>query len=559
MCRLLAVLLVSACISIVTAGLRAEPFDASSAAGKPLADEFASSPSDGNVESSPPATDGVRAKTDERDAAGSQPQVQKTLTPEVAWTIDSICLILESAAAANGLPLEFFVRVIWEESRFRPNTVGPMTIGGDRALGIAQFMPYTASERGLLDPFDPATALPEAAEFLAELRGEFGNLGLAAAAYNAGPGRLRNFIGGRGDLPGQTRNYVRAVTGRSIEEWQALDRQGGKDGFIKSISCLQLAAALEPDFSIGDIDRRVDVAALSPDGIPQANPVAGLSTESVAARERNPLQAPAPTLRVPIPRPNPKAASKTFPNTRKAGKLSAAGLPPKSAATKPPRSSPDHLRGALPKETPQDHAAGRRLAAVAAGGVALVRDKNLRLHAGLAKPNPKSKSLQSAPVQTAHSNGTRVPVRATGSLAIVVKKNARGHGLGKPTTLAASGQSNRSSNAPAHSAHSSPTRIAAPATRKVASASDKNVQVHGRSSAIPERPNPRPRPRAAGISAAPVASEKSVARALRASFVESSSSKSKQALHPLRERSPKEITKAADERINKIMIICRGC
>src|SRR5687767_15365267 len=98
---------------------------------------------------------------------------------------DSICLMIESAAQANGLPLEFFARVIWQESRFRADVVGPVTRSGERAQGIAQFMPRTAAERGLLDPFDPVQALPKSAEFLSELRAEFGNLGLAAAAYNA--------------------------------------------------------------------------------------------------------------------------------------------------------------------------------------------------------------------------------------------------------------------------------------------------------------------------------------------------------------------------------------
>src|SRR5262245_38314882 len=67
----------------------------------------------------------------------------------------SICQMVESAAAANGLPLEFFARVIWQESRFRPETVGPRTRTGQRAQGIAQFMPMTAAERLLHDPFDP--------------------------------------------------------------------------------------------------------------------------------------------------------------------------------------------------------------------------------------------------------------------------------------------------------------------------------------------------------------------------------------------------------------------
>src|SRR5262245_19879988 len=82
---------------------------------------------------------------------------------------ESVCLMIESAARAHNLPLEFFARVIWQESRFQPNVVGPRTRTGDRAQGIAQFMPRTAAERGLLDPFDPVQALPKSAEFLREL------------------------------------------------------------------------------------------------------------------------------------------------------------------------------------------------------------------------------------------------------------------------------------------------------------------------------------------------------------------------------------------------------
>src|SRR5215475_13533916 len=83
---------------------------------------------------------------------------------------ESMCLMIESAAQAHGLPLEFFARVIWQESRFNADAVGPRTRSGDKAQGIAQFMPRTAAERGLLDPFDPVQALPKSAEFLRELR-----------------------------------------------------------------------------------------------------------------------------------------------------------------------------------------------------------------------------------------------------------------------------------------------------------------------------------------------------------------------------------------------------
>src|SRR6266852_5577684 len=107
-------------------------------------------------------------------------------------TREAMCLMIESAARANGLPLEFFARVIWQESRFQSDAVGPVTRSGQRAQGIAQFMPGTASERRLLDPFDPVQALPKSAEFLSELRSQFGNLGLGAAKTSKPPERAPN-------------------------------------------------------------------------------------------------------------------------------------------------------------------------------------------------------------------------------------------------------------------------------------------------------------------------------------------------------------------------------
>src|SRR6202158_386896 len=124
------------------------------------------------------------------------------LAPD-ADTREAVCLMIEAAARANDLPLEVFARVIWHGSRFQSDAVGPLTRRGQRALGIAQFMPGPASERRRLDPFDPVQALPKSAEFLNELRNQFGNLGLAAAAYNAGPRRGQGWLrGARGAGPG---------------------------------------------------------------------------------------------------------------------------------------------------------------------------------------------------------------------------------------------------------------------------------------------------------------------------------------------------------------------
>lgn len=135
-----------------------------------------------------------------------------TKTPEA--TPDTNCGMLETAAARYSLPPGFFRRLIRQESNFDPKAVSRAG-----AMGIAQFMPGTARWRGLSDPFEPKQALDESARWLSELRALFGNLGLAAAAYNAGPQRVKDWMAGRGNLPGETRAYVRIVTGRSPEAW----------------------------------------------------------------------------------------------------------------------------------------------------------------------------------------------------------------------------------------------------------------------------------------------------------------------------------------------------
>jgi hypothetical protein len=178
----------------------------------------------------------------------------------------SVCLLVESAAQTHGLPVEFFVRLIWQESRFKPAAVGPLTRSGRRALGIAQFMPATAAERNLLDPLNPIEALPKAAEFLKDLRDQFGNLGLAAAAYNAGPGRVRAWMTGAGSIPAQTRAYVWAITGSSVDEWAT-----GRDVKAKTesgFSCETLMAKLKqpPTTFLAALQQRVVAGAIQPWG-----------------------------------------------------------------------------------------------------------------------------------------------------------------------------------------------------------------------------------------------------------------------------------------------------
>jgi len=195
---------------------------------------------------------------------------------------EAMCLMIESAARESNLPLEFFARVIWQESRFQPNAIGPMTRRGQRAQGIAQFMPYTASERGLLDPLNPVLALPKSAEFLAELREQFGNLGLAAAAYNAGPRRVQEWLAGTGPMPQETRNYVLAITGSTVEDWKQAGKTGKLPERIPTSSCRGLMALLKqaPNPFVAGLEQRVTLAAARQWGVQLA---AGFSRNKALA------------------------------------------------------------------------------------------------------------------------------------------------------------------------------------------------------------------------------------------------------------------------------------
>ncbi|SKA39145.1 Sporulation related domain-containing protein [Enhydrobacter aerosaccus] len=161
------------------------------------------------VHAEPPGATGVGHDANTK-AAATTPE-PKDSRPSV----DKICSALAQAAADNDLPEEFFTRLIWQESRFDSGAISPAG-----AQGIAQFMPQTAAMRGLTNAFEPLQALRESASYLRELRTTFrGNLGLAAAAYNAGPGQVEAWLAGRRLLPGETQAYVRIVTGHTAEAW----------------------------------------------------------------------------------------------------------------------------------------------------------------------------------------------------------------------------------------------------------------------------------------------------------------------------------------------------
>ena len=174
-----------------------------------------------------------RLASSDDDGAG-QPK-----SPSSKNDFDFVCRTLQSAARQNDIPVSFLTRLIWQESRFDARAVSPAG-----ARGVAQFMPGTAAYLGLADPFDVSDAINKSAGFLRDLNKEFGNLGLAAAAYNAGPGRVHDWLAGGGGLPGETRAYVTIVTGHGADEWRQASPSQWSLMLPESVPCPQLVKLL---------------------------------------------------------------------------------------------------------------------------------------------------------------------------------------------------------------------------------------------------------------------------------------------------------------------------
>jgi hypothetical protein len=170
-------------------------------------------------------------------------------------TIGRICNLIETHAAQQNLSADFLARLIWKESRFDPDAVSPAG-----AAGIAQFMPGTAALRGLADPFDIDQAIPASAKYLGELRSGFGNLGLAAAAYNAGESRVTRWLSSGGFLPLETEDYVLDIMGEPADNFS----EASYAGTVRPLdphkdfraACAGLPAMLEATIPMASLHRK---------------------------------------------------------------------------------------------------------------------------------------------------------------------------------------------------------------------------------------------------------------------------------------------------------------
>lgn len=146
-------------------------------------------------------------------AAASLP---KPTRPSQVGVSKSYQDLIDKYAKKYGLDPDLVAAVIKQESQFNPYAVSPQG-----AKGLMQLMPETAREMGCQDPFDPEQNIEAGCKYLSKLLSEFnGNLELALAAYNAGPGRVRQY----GGIPPfrETQEYV-----ANVKAYYQAYQQGG--------------------------------------------------------------------------------------------------------------------------------------------------------------------------------------------------------------------------------------------------------------------------------------------------------------------------------------------
>ena len=143
--------------------------------------------------------------TDRSESTGTSAGKAATPVDAASDNVGSIQNSIRQAAATYNLPEKLIESVIRAESGFQPDAVSPAG-----AQGLMQLMPATARELGVVDPFDVHQNIDGGTKYLRQMMDRFdGDLKLALAAYNAGPGTVARYDG---EVPyRETRDYVKRV------------------------------------------------------------------------------------------------------------------------------------------------------------------------------------------------------------------------------------------------------------------------------------------------------------------------------------------------------------
>jgi soluble lytic murein transglycosylase-like protein len=122
--------------------------------------------------------------------------------------------LIEAASRDHGVPRDMLARLLWEESRFRPDIITGQVRSPVGALGIAQFMPATAREMGI-DPLKPEQAIPAGARYVRQQYDRFGSWRLALVAYNWGPGNVSRALKAKRPMLADADGYASRILGDS--------------------------------------------------------------------------------------------------------------------------------------------------------------------------------------------------------------------------------------------------------------------------------------------------------------------------------------------------------
>lgn len=140
------------------------------------------------------------------------------------------------AAERNRLDGLLLAAVVETESSFSPKAVSP-----DGAIGLMQVIPETGALYGKPNLYDPIVNLDVGCQYLASLIDRYhGDLALAVAAYNAGPGAVTRY-GGVPPYP-ETRDYVKSVLARYVDHRHSLAKLEGDRPLDGSLSTRERTA-----------------------------------------------------------------------------------------------------------------------------------------------------------------------------------------------------------------------------------------------------------------------------------------------------------------------------
>jgi len=130
--------------------------------------------------------------------------------------------MMSAVACEHGIPTGLFDAMIIRESGYNP-----VAVSSANAFGLAQLMPGTAAGLGV-NRFDPFQNMRGGARYLRQQLDKFGQVQLALAAYNAGPGRVRN-----GLVPriAETQAYVTNI----IANWTRLTSPPGSSSTVSTL------------------------------------------------------------------------------------------------------------------------------------------------------------------------------------------------------------------------------------------------------------------------------------------------------------------------------------